>query len=390
MKSAAAARPLWQAAAVAAGLSSSAAMAAEWTVEPTAELFTLAQQNPRLIAGNDDDATAFGTRAAVRMQRRTEQLLLSIQPSAGLARYQNVEDLDRNDQQLASGFTWQGEHIHWRGTANGVRDTTLTSELGTTGLTQGNFRHENFSASLGPEWQLSERLSWGSTAAWQVERYPGLSGTVLTGSHYRTGSTYLGYNFSDRTAVSIAASAGRLTSGGGRPGSDNASVSLQVRHALSSLWTVDVSAGPSWIRPDDGKTQSGSIYDAGISRTLERGSLSFGVSRRQSPSGRGVLTEVEEASLGAVFKFTEQLTGTANAAMSHRTDALSAFGLDLQEVRYSHADLGVTWRPLATWQLSVLVGGSTQRADAFLRNEDTAHGYYTRVSLGWLGKPRVN
>jgi hypothetical protein len=103
-----------------------------------------------------------------------------------------------------------------------------------------------------------------------------------------------------------------------------------------------------------------------------------------------VLTEVEEASLGVVVKFAEQLTGTLNAALSHRTDALSAFGVDLQEVRYSHADLGITWRPAATWQLSLAVGNSTQRAEAFLRDQDTAHGYYARMSLGWLGKPVVN
>lgn len=390
MKSAAAARPLWQAAAVAAGLSSSTAMAAEWTLEPTAEIYTQAQRNPRHIANNDDDATAYGTRATVRIQRRTERLQLSIQPAASIVRYQQVEGLDRNDQYLRASALWLDERTTWRGEASGTHDTTLTSELGTTGLTQVNSRHEGYSISGGPEWQLGERSLLGANLAWQIDRYPTAPEIILPGSHYTTASTYFSYKSSENTSLSVGASVGKLASSSTRTGSDNASLMLQMRHAFSPLWALDISAGPSWMRAGQLRSERGSIYNAQLSRAFDRASVAVGVSQRLSPSGRGVLTEVQEATIDFSMKFTERLSGRVNAGKSYRTDAFAAYRLDLQDVRYSHVDVGLSWRPSQNWQLSLELGNSTQNSASYLRDQDTAYGYYARVALGWLGKPYVN
>jgi len=131
-------------AAVTAMLASTSALAAEWTFSPAAEINAQSQQNPGLSPAEDQQhemSNGGGTSLSLGVQRRTERTTFSLQPSVHALRFADDNNLDRDEEHVDLGYGWLGEKVSWNAAGNATRDTTLTSELGTTGLTQGNLRH---------------------------------------------------------------------------------------------------------------------------------------------------------------------------------------------------------------------------------------------------------
>jgi len=385
VRAAAARAPLLQAAAAAAAaLSSSAAFAAEWTVVPSGQLVTQSEDNARLKSDDGRTSSALGAQAVMQIQRRTERMNLSFTPRVGVLRYQNDSGLDRDEQQLDAKGQWVGENVTWDGTLAAARDTTLTSELGTTGLTQVNRRHEGIDLMLQPAWRLTERVTVGTSAMWEINRYPGSDQTQLQNYQYGNLSLFASRAFTDRTTITVSAAAGHLNAEQTGSDSDNANVRLQLSHVWSPLWTMTLAAGPSWVRTDI-RSEQGVIYNASLLRALEGGSLALNVGKSVSPSGRGVLTEVENATLSYGGQWTEHLSGGLSLGYVHRSDAIPAFGFEFNDVRYARAGANLAWRMTPSWQLSLSGGNTAQR----VRESDTARGYDVRFSVSWTGDTHV-
>ena len=372
--------------AAAASVAANTAVAAEWTVEPGAQLTTQAQNNARMSADGGDTETSIGAQAGVQMARRTERLELTSSTRVYFQRYQHDTGLDRNDQQLDLALHWNGEHLSWTGTAAATRDTTLTSELGTTALTQSNRRHESYDFSLGPSWNMSERLSMGSSVGLQINRYPGPS-PGLTDYRFGTANLNAGYQLSDRASVSLVGSAGHFSSGNSSTSTDNASVRLQAQYAWAELWTLNGGAGPSWIEANH-RRQQGVVYSASVSRRLELSSLSLSASRSQSPSGFGILTNTDDVKLSFSTQIRERLTGSLSAGLTRRRDALPALGLELPEVRYRQIDASLAWQVAPSWGLVLGANNRAQRA-ATLSGSALANSYEALLTLNWTGSSHV-
>ena len=372
--------------AAAASVAANTALAAEWTIAPSVQLTTQAQHNPRLVPEGGDTEDSTGAVAAFEVQRRTERLELVANSKVGYQRYQQDTELDRSDQHLDVALHWQGELVTWSGSAVATRDTTLTSELGTTGLTQFNQRHEGFDFSLAPSWLLSERLSMGSSLGWQVNRYPDPA-NGLSDYHYGTMAVNASYVVSDRASLSLVGSAGRFSSGNSRPETNNASVRLQAQYAWSPLWSISAGAGPSWVEENQ-KRERGVVYNVSIGRRLEFSSLSLSASRSQSPSGFGVLTELDDASLDFSTQISERLTGSLSVGLVRRRDAIPAFRLDLQEVRYRRTNASLGWHINPNWLVALGVGNKVQRLGT-LSETSTAQNYEAGLTLTWSGNPHV-
>ncbi|MEJ1964412.1 MAG: hypothetical protein WDO56_23860 [Gammaproteobacteria bacterium] len=391
MRAAAARNPLLQMAAVTAGLASASASAAEWVFAPAAEMSEQTQQNPQLSpdkSHEDDLSTSLGTQASLSVVRRTERLTLSLEPVIRAYRFRDEKGLDRNEGQVDFSMNWLGEKVTWSGSASGARDTTLTSELGNTGLTQGNRLHEAYNLTFGPTWALSDRLFARTAINLSANRYPGGEATLLEDYLYNTALASLSYTLNDRASLSAVASAGRLDSEGPGGITDNASANLQLRYAWSSVLSFGIGAGPSIARTREGK-QNGLLYNADLTRVFEKSALSLSISRRQAPSGFAVLTQVEDATLAFNAQLTERLTATASAGITRRQNVLREFNLDLSKVRYTHADVGVSWFLASNWRLGASFGGAVQETGSDFYNDLTARGYTARVSLSWNGNPHV-
>ena len=391
MRAGVARNPLLRVAAVTAGLASTSAHAAEWMFTPSSELFTRTQQNPHLSADKKEEkevSTGVGVQASVALQGRTERLIVAVQPLVTTYRYPDKTDLDRNEAHLTLSLNWLGEKVSWLGTAAAAHDTTLTSELGNTGQTQGNFRHESYNLTFGPTWRVNERMQARSSLGVEESRYPGSAGSSLSDYRYSSAVAGTSYGLTDRATLTLQGSAGRLESKGADSVTDNASLSLQARYVWSPVLSFGAGFGPSWVRTDAGK-QQGLLYSADITRTFETAALSLSASRKQSPSGLAYLTEVDEATLAFSAQITERLTGTASAGITRRQNVLRDFNLDLTRVRYTRAELGVSWHLASNWHLGASLGNAVQQVGSDFFDGSTGRGYDARLSLSWSGNPHV-
>ena len=384
-------RPLLPLAAVTAGLASGSALAAEWTFTPSADFLTQSQQNPGLSANEDskhDVSNGVGATATLGVQRRTERTTLSLSPVVRAYRYSNNSNLDRDEGQLNLSYDWLGETVSWNAGANAARDTTLTSELGTTGLTQGNLRHESWNVSVGPTWALSERWQLQSTLETNASRYPDQQ-EGLSNYRYSTALVSTTYTVNEQIAVSLYGTAGKLEAQGNGGNTDNQSANIRLQYAWSLLTSFGASIGRSWVT-SGGARRQGLLYSVTASHAFEKSSLGFSVSRRQSPSGAALLTEADEASLSFATQFTERLSATVGASYSKRRNVLSRFDIDLERVRYSHADVGLSWRMAPNWKVDLSAGTAIQQVgSAFFNDELTGRGYNVRLGLSWNGDPYV-
>jgi hypothetical protein len=385
-------RPLLRVAAVTAGLASGATHAAEWMVTPSVSASAQTQSNPFLQPdekSKDDTSTGLATTAAFALTRESERLSLSLQPNFAFYRYPDKDQLDRNEQRLNSSASWRGETSTWSGTLGVARDTTLTSELGNTGITQGNQRHEFHDLQLGPTWQLTERWSAQASAGTSVNRYPGAASAFLEDYRYDSVGFGMTYVLSERAGVSLTGSAGRLHNLEQGDDSKNASVMLNAQYAWSPVWNISLGVGPSLVRLDD-TNEHGLVYRASLSRGFERSSLALAATRSQQPSGSAIITNIEQASLAFSTALAERVSGSLNASYSRRSNVFRAFNVDINRVAYTRLEAALSWRVSPSWQVGAGVGDSIQKTGSFFFDDRTGRGYDARLSVSWNGKPHVH
>jgi hypothetical protein len=367
------------------GMPGVVACAAEWSLTPSGQLLGAIQSNPGLQAQNVPTARSLAAKFVVDLQRRTERSSVIISPQLLLQRYRHNGDLNRDEQRIDLTLRRQGEYLSWTGFGTAARDTTLTSELGTTGLTQSARRHQVVELTAGPRWQLSERLSTRSAVLWRSHRYPGKVQSGLTDYAYRSGTLGVDYELNERTGISLSGVAGRLTSGGAQQPSDDFSINLETQFRWRPQWSGGVVIGPSQAR-SGGASRDGLAFHVEVTRTTETVSLSASLGRAVSQAGRGVLTERDDLSLSGTRRLSERSEVALSAGGTVSRDALPRAGLVAGDVRYGHAEVNLRRRLNDNWNVNLLLGYTMQRIGT--SSAALARGVEAQLGFEWSGNGR--
>jgi hypothetical protein len=353
--------------------------AADWSVQSSAQLLAQLETNPRLLSEGSTDAQAGVAELSLNLLRRTELLDLAINAHGSIRRYTQDVSLDRDDQQITLQLQRRGERFTLAAVAAGARDTTLTSELGTTGFVQENQRHSSLSGSLSPRWQLTERSTGGASIAWQQSRYEQTQLSPLVNYQYGSVGLNTAHHFSEKGSVSVLADAGRLTSDSYGFNTDNIGLSAQVDYSWSEQWSGAISGGASRVKTD-GRNRNGSVYSATLSHQGERMSVDARIARTVAPTGRGLLSRRDEAGINLHAALLENLEGAASFSLMHSRDFVPQFGFSLNNVRYTRAELSLSWRLAQNWSLGFVAGRSEQ---AQIVSDLVGHGFDARLQLAW-------
>lgn len=363
------------------------ASAAEWQVMPSVFVGTSYADNPRLLAdGGTSTSGAIGEMKA-SLQRLTERSELTLRPRFTAARYSDDESLDSDDQFVNAGYRWVGERSEWNMDLGLTRDTTLTSELGSTGLVQSNRRHEAGSFTVAPKVTFTERVSGGLQMYLVDNRYIDGELTGLVDYRYTALSLFSQVMLTDAgSALTVTAQGGRLTTEG-FSGADTRNGTLRLGWTFQPwlLWTAALSAGPSIVETDSA-SDTGLVFDGEIKRQGDRWSLTANAGRSQSPTGRGVLTRRDEVRLTFNRSLTERLSANVVARWSQSEDLLPQQGRTVRyQVDYASLGLGANWRLSRDWSVALQLFGNTQ--DYELATE-RANGYRASLSIVWNGHPQ--
>jgi hypothetical protein len=333
--------------------------------------------NPRMLDDHARSQSSSLAHAAAGLSRQTEITRVDLDATASAYRYGADSALDRSDRQLALQMSRRGERYSVGSGINLTWDTTLTSELGTTGITGFNQRHRARAVSLAPQWQLTPRFSTGLALGWQDSSYEQAARGGLSGYDYTYIGTTSDFIVGPATHASLSISAGRLDSDRYRYDTGNIDARFSLTHAWSQRWTGSISGGPSRVRAD-GRRSSGSVFGGTLSRRAELFTLDAAVERSTSPSGSGLLSRKDEITFGSTASLAEHVTASASLGVIRSRDIMPGAGIAAARVSYARAGASLAWNLARGWNLSMSAGDARQRvADGTARNLDA------RLSFSW-------
>lgn len=363
---------------------SKSAGAADWSGTLESALNAAYVINPRLVAGGDMSDETGQLTIDGKTTAQTERDSLTLTPRFTLTRYVHDTDLNREEGSLTVNFKEKLERGQWTFDGIASTDSTLTSELGTTGITYVNLRHNTGLAELGYVYSSSERLSWSLQVGGQIARYEDAKEFGLT--NYDYGSVQFGpsWNFSELVLGSVTLEADRLNPETGAKQTDY-SASLQLQRSFSERYSWHASLGGARVNYGSTETSASSSstsaqYEVGATYKGERLQWDLSARRAIVPIGLGLLAPQTVVALVIAANTSE-----------YSTLSLSLNGIRSDAVFVDHfpvyggatwGQAGVEWRHNFTTHWAFTVGYQQSRARA-LDVTEWANGKQAHIGISW-------
>jgi hypothetical protein len=227
-----------------------------------------------------------------------------------------------------------------------ISDSTSQQEFLTSGLTITRTPRLSFAVGPGMTYALTERSSAILNYNFNKVTYQPLQNTqVQNFQNFSTQAVSLVYQYllSEKTTLSNTVS-GTETTYTGSTSSDYKSLlySLGVQHNYSEKWAFNVAGGvnyswyslnsqiasfgqfPNFVSVPTQKqtgTNFSPYFSLGATRRWTNLSITGSLVRNQSASAYGYISQVNAASLGASYRFTERLTGSLGGGYSMSTQS---------------------------------------------------------------------
>jgi hypothetical protein len=353
--------------------------AQQWISTPSLRVGGNYDSNIRLVADDPTEATNGLVDASWTLSRNGERLSWRVTPRFNILRYSNQPLLDRTDKFFFLDGTYAGERVSWLANAGYVHDSTLTSELGLSGITEVNRPHDLLTAKLGPTVQITERVSAQGEVGWSQNRYDRSEGTGLTDYDYGNASLSSGWKATANATLSLSGYGGVMRLPDSGTTSRNVGAQLRIASPVNELLSWELAAGPSRVITDVA-IDNGMSSSARLGLRNDKSALSFGSGRDVIPTGRGSLSRREYVSLDGSYRFAEYLTASADVHWTKNRDVASTLNTNTTAIRYTSANSSLRWFFLSDWSVSVHAGWAEQ---AYSSSPSVAHGWHGGIDFTW-------
>jgi hypothetical protein len=285
------------------------ARATDWFSALDANTMAEYATNPQLLPGVDradevgivslDDVTS----------AQTERSELSFTPRFMATRYLHETQLDVDTGGAELAYQYKLERGEFNFDGQGVSDSTVTSELGTTGFTKVNRRHNFGNFTAGYEYFSTERLSWQLQGGWQDTKYSDAEQFGLTDYKYSSIGFGPTWKFTARLEGSLTLSTDKLETQLGFVERDR-SATAQLKHSLTERYSWHVSGGATRVNVESGAQTASTttVLEAGGTWQSERVQADISVKRAVLPIGFGLLAREDQAALTVAFAASERST----------------------------------------------------------------------------------
>jgi hypothetical protein len=362
-----------------------AAHAAEWRVAPSVGATIVNESNPSLVAESSEDQRAFATDLNLSLERQTETVSIAFTSSVARRQYREDESLNRSDLNATASLQHAAtERFLWSASSTAARDTTLTSELGTSGETRVGYRHESLGAQLQAQWRPTELWSTTMSMQWQGDYYPS-EGSGLVDYGYLAASFVNTWRRSSQDSLGIVLHAGRLGISRAPTDIKDTSAALQYTRTIDERWSLIAVAGPAWASGSGG-TQRGETYKFDLSRAAQYWAVSLALDRAIAPTGRGYLTSRDSMSLQLRRDLSAQLSGSLAARYLRSRNIVGAQDFVFDDVRYRRIEAGLSWSFAPQWSTNLHAGYADQEQSA---SGVRVSGVDLGVGIRWSGKNHV-
>ena len=382
--------------------------AAQWSVEPRISARSGYNDNYRLTTAPHDSVWEAAVTPAVKfgVSKENQGLFgnadVSIRRFYGGSGANSSSVLDREDYHFKVNSYQQTERNKFGANIEVTRDSTLDTELTQTGQVVDNLATRT-STILNPTWTrfLDEKTKLDLEYTFNRAEYSDMVGqSNLVNYDYNTVSASLLRQFTPLTQATLSTSFSRYlpeTNLNSDTYAIQAGLTRQHSETLSTSWLAGwrntnsdtlvptgfcVGANPGSSFPKcaggfpiqtgtdtDQVSNTGAVYAASITKTLERGNLGASVSRSATPSGTGGLLDTTRLTLTGEHRFTETLR--SNLSISYYTQDTIVNSSGSSEVKPRNF---FRIRPTLTWQLQRewLLAGEYQYSANDNANSSTA------------------
>lgn len=284
-------------------------VADQWYVEPQAELRTFHDDNVDLSSLRPISSFGASVIAKIESGRRTENSEIGLRANLLSTRYTDAPDFNETDATLGFTSAYQAGRSRFSLDGDFDYDSTLTSEVSTSGFVQANKRRQRI--LLNPSWayQLTPRMRSEVSLNYQGISYEDVDFIPLFDYSFASAGLTLVYALSERAQLF-----GRTTFDQYDANQiDTQSLSYGVEAGASYLLTERMSlstfAGlksteaetPTVFGLIDESNNTGPIFSFELTRAYEQGQLSLSLNRALLPSGSGTL--LDTTGLGVSFDY---------------------------------------------------------------------------------------
>jgi len=282
-------------------------LAQEWQVRPNANLELGYDDNVRTTTEAGQGSFVSRARAGLRAIRATENTNLGLAAGLGLNGFADAADLDNTSGFLGLDSAYRGERNQLRLNASFDTQSTLTSEVATTGLTQINA--QRYQIGVRPSWThlVSERASVSLGLSYTNAFYDDV-GEVPLYDYWQGGMTLGGtYRLSERGGLNLNLDYSRYEAQGPTNETDNMGAQVGVDYLISETLSLAFLVGlrrtdatyaaPGAVTVTDEST--GPSYRIRLSQRLASGGgFNVEAAREMVPSGSSELLDTTSLLLG--------------------------------------------------------------------------------------------
>jgi hypothetical protein len=322
-----------------------------------------------------------------RFERETERLKLTLRPYGQLERYTDARLNHTDDEGIDATATWLETERSSLTLHTLLQDaSTLYSELTSTGIIHLGQRRRDEDVDGTWAFQQTERWTLQLGGSYSSSKYHGAGASALSNYRQSLGTATESVAYTERLTFSLTASAGDAHTTGSEQSTRFDSVGLGFQWRPSERASVQGNGGVS--RQTTGTLTSTTIIGAlSASYTTELSTFSLGAQRQMQPSGFGIFTQVDEATLTATRDLAPQLSLDSEVQVYRDTSAFRSpfFSFSYADRTYWQTHLRLNWQQTPAWTLALqLLYDRADSPSSFLIPLGLhAHGWNVSVQSVW-------
>ncbi len=370
------------------------AAGAEWSVEPRGRARTEVDTNKRLTTQEHDTAVGLIGEVGAVLSTRTELSEFSLFPRVEVSRYDGVDNYDSEDYLLHFGGRHQPTErvlLELEGDYN--VDSTITSELDTTGQFQDRIRVNRLDVGPSVSYALTERDRVRLGGTYRDVDYDEVAGSNLVDFSFAGADVTYSRDLSERDQAFGTVRYSHFDAPDRPAATDSYSALAGYRREFTETMRGTASAGvivsqANFVRAgmNESATSVGPLLNLDVEKEFERTVARGGYSLSVVPSGSGtqITRNLVDASL--THRFLERLEGRLSGRyLQVEAEEGTSTIADLDESNsrdYAATQAQLRYRLTEWWALS---GGYGFRYQKYQRNRDSADSHQLFLNLTGSG-----
>lgn len=309
----------------------------------------------------------------------TERLQLKLRPYGEVERYSDHRLDPTSEEGIEATGTWLATERSSFTLHTLVQDaSTIYSDLTTTGLIHVGQRRrdEDFDGTWG--FKQTERWTLQLESSYNGSDYRGAGTSALSNYRQSLGTATENFTYTEQVILSLNASAGDAHTTGAEQSTRFESLGTGIQWQPTERVNVQGSVGLS-RQTTGGLTSNTTIGELSVSYSTELSNFALTAQRMLQPSGFGIFSQVDQATLTAAHNLSERLSLDAEAQVYRTTSAFTSplISFTYADRTYAESHLRLNWQQTPTVTLALQL--QYQRA-----NEPVSYLYPTGLQAhGW-------